>query len=99
MPAETQPETRPARAALPAAPAVSARGSKTSLGKDLRKLLAFGSGVGIQIGERNLHMVVVRARMARVRVPGRLSVEDFASRPAAEWGAEYGAWLKSLGVS
>jgi hypothetical protein len=91
MPAETQPETRPAVG--------SARGSKSTLGKDLRKLLAFGSGVGIQIGERNLEVVVVRARMARVRVPGRLTVEDFAARPAAEWGAEYGAWLKSLGVS
>ncbi|MGP8247213.1 MAG: hypothetical protein ACLQVN_22205 [Bryobacteraceae bacterium] len=99
MPAETQSDTRPDRAASPAEPAVSARGSKSSLGKDLRKLAAFGSGVGIQIGERNLDVVVVRVRIARVRVTGRLWVEDFASRPAAEWGAEYGAMLKSLGVS
>jgi hypothetical protein len=91
MPAETE--------LAPVAPAVSARASKSSLGKDLRKLAAFGSGVGIQIGDRNLDVVVVRIRMASVRVTGRLEVEDFAGRPAAEWGAEYGAMLKSLGAS
>ncbi|MGA2150410.1 MAG: PilN domain-containing protein [Bryobacteraceae bacterium] len=99
MPAEIQSETQPERGASSVEATASARGSKSSLGRDLRKLAAFGSGVGIQIGERDLEIVAVRVRLARVRVLGFLRVDDFASRPAAEWGAEYAAMLKSRGVS
>lgn len=67
--------------------------------KDLRKLLAFGSGVGIEIGATDLTVVVARVRPNHVRVPGRLLIEDYASRPASEWGAEYAAFLKSVGAN
>jgi hypothetical protein len=66
--------------------------------KELRKLLAFGSGVGIEIGATDLTVVVARVRPNGVQVPGRLVIENRASRPAAEWGAEYARFLKSVGV-
>jgi len=68
------------------------------ISSDLRKLLAFGTGVGIEIGPANLEVVAARVRPSRVQVLGRLVIPDFASRPAAEWGAEYEAFLKSLGI-
>jgi hypothetical protein len=66
--------------------------------KDLRKLLAFGSGVGIEIGATDLTVIVARVRPNGVQVPGRLVIENYASRPAAEWGAEYARFLKSAGA-
>src|ERR1700688_2629652 len=65
---------------------------------DVRKLLAFGSGIGIEIGVTNLEVVAARVRASRVRVLGRLAIENYATRPAAEWGSEYTAFLKSLGI-
>jgi hypothetical protein len=66
---------------------------------DFRKLLAFGLGVGIQIGDQDLQIAVARVRPSGVRVSGRLTVENFSSRPAAEWGREYTGFLKRLGSS
>jgi len=65
---------------------------------DVRKLLAFGSGVGIEIGATSLEVVAARVRPSRIHVLGRLSIGNFTTRPAAEWGAEYSAFLKSLGI-
>jgi Tfp pilus assembly protein PilN len=73
--------------------------SPTPISNDLRKLLAFGSGVGIEIAGGDLEVVAARVRMARVRVLGRLTISNFAARPAAEWGNEYARFLKSLGIS
>ena len=61
-------------------------------------LARFGSGVGIEVGPENLEVVAVRVRPRRVRILGRLTIRDFASRPAAEWGAEYAGFLKSTGL-
>lgn len=66
--------------------------------KDLRKWLAFGAGVGIQIGAADLEIAVARVRPSKIEVLGRKTVENFASRPAAEWGMEYARFLKSLGL-
>jgi Tfp pilus assembly protein PilN len=66
--------------------------------KDVRKLLEFGSGVGIAIGATDLEVVVARVRPTGVRVLGRLVIEGFAGRPAAEWGGEYSQFLKSVGA-
>ena len=65
---------------------------------DLRKLLAFGTGVGLEIGPGDLEVAVTRVRPAKIQVLGRLSIADFATRPAAEWGAEYGRFLKACGA-
>ena len=72
---------------------------KNPISKDLRKLLQFGLGVGIEIGPRDLEVVAARVRPTGVNVLGRLVIADFASRPAAEWGAEYARFLSPLGLS
>ena len=64
------------------------------IAKDFRKLLAFGSGVGLEIGAKDLEVVVTRVRPNKIQVLGRLTVEDYATRPAAEWGAQYTRFLK-----
>ena len=68
------------------------------IAKDLRKLLAFGSGVGLEIGAKDLEVVVTRVRPNKIQVLGRLTVEDYATRPAAEWGAQYTRFLKASGA-
>lgn len=70
-----------------------------SVSKDLRKLLANGSGVGIEIGAADLEVVAAKVRFARVRVAGHLAIANFASRPAADWGTEYARFLKSVDLS
>jgi len=67
--------------------------------EDLKKFIAFGSGVGIEIGERNLEVTVVRVRPAGIDVLGTRTVADFAARPAAEWGGEYARFLRETGGS
>jgi hypothetical protein len=69
-----------------------------ALPKDIRKLLAFGSGIGIEIGAQSLEIVATRVRPNKIAVLGRLVVENYAGRPAAEWGAEYAAFVKGLGI-
>jgi len=66
--------------------------------KDVRKLLEFGSGVGIAIGATGPGSVVARVRPTGVRVLGRLVIAGFDGRPAAEWGGEYSRFLKSAGA-
>src|SRR5215471_756228 len=59
------------------------------ISQDVRKLLAFGSGIGIEIGPSDLEVAAARVRPSRVQVVGRWTIRDYASRPAAEWGGEY----------
>src|SRR3954453_7657069 len=68
------------------------------LSKDFRKLLAFGTGIGIEIGADALEVLAARVRPSKVDVLGRLVIPHYAERPAAEWGAEYARFLKSLGM-
>jgi Tfp pilus assembly protein PilN len=68
------------------------------IAKDVRELLQFGTGVGIEIGAKNLEVVAARVRPGRVRVLGRLTISDYAGRTAGEWGSEYNHFLHSLGV-
>ncbi|MEO8371398.1 MAG: hypothetical protein ABI806_19585, partial [Candidatus Solibacter sp.] len=65
---------------------------------EMRKLLAFGTGVGLEIGPNDLEVAVTRVRPNKIQVLGRQTIEDFATRPAAEWGAEYGRFLKTCGA-
>jgi type II secretory pathway component PulL len=69
-----------------------------ALPKDIRKLLAFGSGIGIEIGPQSLEVVATRVRPSKITVLGRLVIENFTGRPAAEWGAEYTRFAKALGI-
>jgi hypothetical protein len=68
------------------------------ISKDFRKLLAFGSGVGLEIGATDLEIAVTRVRPNKVQVLGRLTIGNYATRPAAEWGAEYARFLKASGA-
>ncbi|HEY2015269.1 MAG TPA: hypothetical protein VGH38_17285 [Bryobacteraceae bacterium] len=72
---------------------------QTSISKDVRKLLTNGSGVGIEIGAADLEVAAANLRFARVRVAGRLTIANYAARPAAEWGEEYARFLKSVGMT
>ncbi len=65
-----------------------------------RKLLAFGSGVGIEIagvrGSESLRVVAARVRPTGTRVLERLTIEDFPHQPAGVWGTNYAAFLSKL---
>jgi hypothetical protein len=59
-----------------------------------RRWLAVGTGVGVEIGEDRLNVAIVRARPAGPAVVAVKTIERFRERPAAEWGAEYAAFLR-----
>ncbi len=63
-----------------------------------KKWLAWGSGVGIEIGEADLTVVAARVRPQGVRIPGVLSIHGFRKEPAAAWGAVYSSFLGKLGL-
>jgi Tfp pilus assembly protein PilN len=71
----------------------------TALPRDIRKLLAFGTGIGVEIAGADLEVAAARVRPSRIQVAGRLTISDFATRPAAEWGAEYRRFLEGLGLA
>ncbi len=58
-----------------------------------RKWLAFGTGVGIEMGREDLIVTVVRLRPSGVRVLGELTIPRFREQPAAEWGEAYASFL------
>jgi hypothetical protein len=66
--------------------------------KDARKLLAFGSSIGIEIRGDDLEVVVARVRPTGIHVLGRVVIQNCAGRPAAEWGAEYTHFIRAAGV-
>jgi hypothetical protein len=66
---------------------------------ELRNLLAFGIGAGIEIRRHDLHVVVTRVRPGSITVAAAGTIRDFDTRPAAEWGAEYQQLLKQCGAS
>lgn len=65
---------------------------------ELKKFLAFGSGVGIQIagphGSESLEITAVRVRPNGARLLGRLTVADFPHQPASVWSNDYAAFLR-----
>jgi hypothetical protein len=65
----------------------------------LRKLLRFGYGAGIVIGADRLEVFLVRVRPGGPAIPGTLRIDNFRERPAAEWGAEYTAFLAAHSAS
>ena len=70
-----------------------------ALNQNWRKLLAFGSGVGIVITPERLDVMVVRVRPDGPRFIASTLIEGYRHRPAAEWGTEYGAFLSKHGVA
>ena len=62
---------------------------------DIRR---YGSGIGIEIRGDDLRVVALRSRPGGVAVLGATTIENYASRPAAEWGAEYASFARDLGL-
>ena len=65
----------------------------------LRRWLAIGAGIGIEIDGDDLVVTAVRVRFTRIQVLGECRIASFASRPSAEWGAEYEDFAKSVGLT
>jgi Tfp pilus assembly protein PilN len=62
------------------------------------KWLAFGTGVGIEMGREDLIVSVVRLRPSGARVLGELTIPRFREQPAAEWGENYASFVQKLGA-
>jgi len=62
-----------------------------------RNWLVFGTGFGIAIGAQRLDLAIVKSRATGPRLVAAGSIEDFRSRPAAEWGAEVMRFLDAAG--
>jgi hypothetical protein len=65
----------------------------------LRALARFGSGVGIVAGGQDLEIMIVRVLPRQARLRAVLRIADYRTRPAAEWGADYVAFLKAHSAS
>jgi Tfp pilus assembly protein PilN len=65
---------------------------------ELRKWLATGTGVGIDIGEHDLNVTVARVRPSGVRVLGAATISGYRERPAADCGSLYQGLLKRTGT-
>ena len=61
-------------------------------------MAAFGTGAGIQIAGPDLEIAIARVRPTGAQVLARTTIARFRERPAAQWGAEYGALLGKLGA-
>ncbi|HWB99264.1 MAG TPA: hypothetical protein VG672_21290, partial [Bryobacteraceae bacterium] len=65
---------------------------------NLRNLFAFGTGIGIELGEQSLEIVVAQVRPWGITVSGKTVIADFRTRPVAEWSAEFHAFVKRAGA-
>ncbi|MFN0107140.1 MAG: hypothetical protein ACKV2U_34210 [Bryobacteraceae bacterium] len=65
----------------------------------IRKWLAFGTGVGIEVGPADLTVSVVRVRPSGATVLGVETIENFRGRPAAEWGRQYSNFVRKHGAA
>jgi len=70
-----------------------------TLNQNWRTWFAFGSGVGIVITAERLEVMVVRVRPDGPRFTAAAVIEGYSHRPAAEWGAEYLAFLTRHGLA
>ncbi|HYZ85018.1 MAG TPA: hypothetical protein VE621_11475, partial [Bryobacteraceae bacterium] len=64
---------------------------------ELRKWLAYGTGIGIQIGKTDLQVTIARVRPSGIAVLGSATVADYENRPASEWGRELQQFFRKLG--
>ena len=67
--------------------------------RGVRKWLAIGTGVGIEITGKDLRVAAVRVRPGGAELVASTVMEDYAERPAAQWGAEYTAFARKAQVS
>lgn len=60
---------------------------------------AFGTGIGVELTADRLRVAVVKVRPSGVDLLAFHTIEDYAKRPAAEWGNEYATFLRQHGVA
>jgi Tfp pilus assembly protein PilN len=60
-----------------------------------RRVRRFGTGFGIAIANGDLETVIVRSRPSGSTVVASAGIGSFATRPAAEWGAELLGFLRA----
>lgn len=69
---------------------------------ELKKWLAFGTGIGIEIagphGSESLHAAIARVRPNGARLIDSLTIADFPNQPASVWGTDYNAFLRKHGL-
>lgn len=65
---------------------------------DLRRYLAWGTGVSIEIRDDELQVAIAKVRPGGAAIAGAATVTEFRTRPAAEWGSELLAFLRKLGA-
>ncbi len=61
-------------------------------------LLAVGTGISLEVAGQDLVATVVRVRPGGIKILGSTTIAGFEERPAAEWGAEYAAFLHRMGA-
>jgi Tfp pilus assembly protein PilN len=61
-------------------------------------LLAVGTGISLEVAGQDLVATAVRVRPGGIKVLGSTTIAGFEERPAAEWGAEYAAFLRQMGA-
>lgn len=66
---------------------------------NLNTLFRIGTGCGIEVRGDDLLIVAVKSRPNGVSVLGKKTLARFRERPPHEWGTEYAAFLKELGLS
>jgi Tfp pilus assembly protein PilN len=66
---------------------------------ELRTLLAFGTGIGIEIRAQDLAITLTHVRPNGARVAAATVIQNFRARPAGEWGSEYLRFLRASGGS
>src|ERR1700692_101416 len=76
---------------------------RTLVPSGLRKWLAFGHGVGIEVvgphGGESLRVTAVRVHPGGARVVGTLLFDDAMHHAAGVWGTEYAAFVRKHGCS
>lgn len=82
-------------AATPSAPKLPKR--RLSTGERWHRAFIFGTAAAIELGEKDLHAVIVRARPGGATVLAQTTVSGFRTRPPKEWGSEYHKWLRQHG--
>jgi Tfp pilus assembly protein PilN len=66
---------------------------------ELKRWVAVGTGVGIEVAGEDLVVTVVRVRPNGARLLGAAAIKDFRQRPASEWGNDYAAFLGGFGAA
>ena len=76
---------------------VTSRPVHGALAPAWQRALAFGTGLGVAIQDRNIEAAIVRARPSGATLLDTTTIADFRNRPAADWGAELMRFVAAAG--